>query len=243
MSDAAANCTLELACTVGSVADAIEAIEDGADINYGGGAPLFTAIFNRNVEMIRLLIDRGADLSAFIPPAKQAAFESVDAIIEMLMTCAPPDPKAIDPGLMGEMDATIRKSGLGKPVLEGDWEGVVLYVEKLERIGAPELAGPVLALVDLLRPAQSFGDAALFEAVKAEKKKIAKLTDAYLAVEIDSVESLARAFLDAAGQPETEPGTTADPVGAESESQAGETEAGETPEDGGTAGEVTAIAV
>ncbi|MCB1064416.1 MAG: hypothetical protein KDN20_16045 [Verrucomicrobiae bacterium] len=227
MSDAIANRTLDLACTVGSVADAIEALEDGADINYGGGAPLFSAIFNRNIEVIRMLIERDADLSAFIPPAKRAAFDSTDAIIEMLMTCAPPDPKAIDPGIMGELDATIRKGGLGKPVLEGDWEGMVNYVEKLERIGLPELADCVAEFVEMFLDAKSWGDAILFEAVKKGKKKIAPLTERYLAVEIDSIETLARAFLDSENgisSDESEPDTSVVEDAISSELEEGESD-------------------
>jgi len=197
MSDAIANCTLELACTVGSIENAREALEDGADIDAGGGSPLFNAIFHRNVEMVRFLIGSGADLSAIIPASKLAALSGQEAIIGLLMECAPPDPREIDPGLMGEMDATIRNSGLGKPVLEGDWDGMVFYAEKLERIGAPELCVCVTEVIDMLKPAKSFGDAALFETVKAEKKKIAAITERYAAVEGGSVEILARAFLDA----------------------------------------------
>lgn len=198
MSDPIANCTLELACTVGSIDNALEALEEGADINAGGGAPLFNAIFNRNVELIHLLVERGADLSNFISPAKQALLGSVEQTIDMLMECAPPDPNAVDPGLMGEMDATIRSKGLGKPVLEGDWDGVTGYVEKLEKVGAAELASVVSEMVELLRPAREFGDAALFEAVKAEKKQIASMTERYEAVELPaSVEQMAREFVEA----------------------------------------------
>ncbi len=239
MSDAVANCTLELACTVGSIADAIEALEDGADINHGGGAPLFNAIFNRNVEIIRFLIDREADLSAFITPARRATIGSVDQLIEVLMECAPPDPKAIDPGIMGEMDATIRKSGLGKPVLEGDWDGVVYFVEKLARIGAPELSEVVAEFVQLLEPAKSWGDAALFEAVKGEKKKIAKLTERYLAIECAGVEAMARAFLD---NENGDPGDGAQNQASEDAAD-GESRVDDGTKSEGDSGNLTAIAV
>ncbi|MCB1230739.1 MAG: hypothetical protein KDN19_10760 [Verrucomicrobiae bacterium] len=197
MSDAAANCTLELACTVGSVADATEALEEGADINSRGGAPLFNAIFNRNIEVIRLLIENDVDLSNFVSPAMRLNIRDIDELIEILLECAPPDPKAIDPGLMGEMDATIRKSGLGKPVLEGDWDGVCYYIDKLKRIGLTEMSEIVAEFVSMFEPAKSWGDAALFEAIKADKKKIAKLTERYVGIECESIETLARAFLDA----------------------------------------------
>lgn len=238
MSDAVANCTLELACTVGSIADAIEALEDGADINHGGGAPLFNAIFNRNVEVIRFLIEREADLTAFITPARRATIGSTDELIEVLMECAPPDPRAIDPGIMGEMDATIRKSGLGKPVLEGDWDGVAYFVEKLARIGAQELSDVVAEFVQLLEPAKSWGDAALFEAVKGEKKRIAKLTERYLAVECEGVESMARAFLD---HENGDPGDGADDGSNEESEEKAKADAPASSSD--DSGDITAIAV
>lgn len=218
MSDPIANCTLELACTVGSLDNALEALEEGADINHGGGAPLFNAIFNRNREMITLLVERGADLSNFVSPAKQAVLGSPEETIAMLMECAPPDPNAIDPGLMEEMDGTIRSKGLGKPILEGDWDGVVAYVEKLERIGAPDLSAVVAEVVEMFRPVQEFGDAALFEAVKAEKKAVKALTERYEEIQLPfSIEEMARRFLevgeaekvgdsgDAMGETETTP--------------------------------------
>lgn len=225
MSDSAANCTLELACTVGSVADALEALEEGADINFKGGAPLFNAIFNRNVDLIRLLIERDADLSSFIPPTKRVLIKDMDELIEVLLECAPPDPRAIDPGLMGEMDATIRAKGLGKPVLEGDWDGMVYSIDKLKRIGLPELSAIVAEFVAMLEPAKAWGDAALFEAVKGEKKKIKQMTERYTEVECpDSVEVMARAFLDAE---ENEKAVTSSKAeGEEAESEAAE-ESGE----------------
>jgi hypothetical protein len=199
MSDPVANRTLDLACTVGSVADAIEAIEDGADVNNGGGAPLFTAIFNHNPAVVRVLIEHGADLSNFLTPARRAGLTEIDEIIAMLMTFAPPDPKAIDPTLMEETDAILKKGGLGKPVEDGEWEGLVLYAEKLEKIGATESHAALTELLDLLRPAWSFGTAALLASIKAEKKKVAALSQRYAEAGED-IGNLAQAFLGAATQ-------------------------------------------
>lgn len=201
MSDPVANRTLDLACTVGSVSNAIEAIEDGADVNNGGGAPLFTAIFNHNPEVVRVLIEHGADLSNFLPPAKRAGLSGIDEIIAVLMTFAPPDPRAIDPVLMEETDAILRKGGLAKPVEEGEWDGLVLFAEKLETIGAAECFAALRELLEMLRPAWSFGTAALLASVKAEKKRIADLSQRYLDSP-ESVGDLARAHLGAAGSPD-----------------------------------------
>ena len=64
------NRTLELACTVGCLANAKEAIEEGADVNFQGGAPLFLAIINRNRDIINLLLDHEAIPDAFLPKKK-----------------------------------------------------------------------------------------------------------------------------------------------------------------------------
>ncbi|MBL9154099.1 MAG: hypothetical protein JNK37_16520 [Verrucomicrobiales bacterium] len=204
MSDPIANRTLDLACTVGSVDNALEAIEEGADVNNGGGAPLFTAIFNHNPQIVRLLIEHGADLSNFLPPAKRAGITDIDALVEMLMTFAPPDPRAIDPQLMEETDGIYRKNGLGKPVEEGEWDSLVLFAEKLEKIGATQSHAALVELLDLLRPAWSFGTAALLASVKAEKKKIAALSERY-AASPDAIGALAQAHLGHEPAPAAEP--------------------------------------
>ena len=116
MSDPAVNCTLEVSCTVGSLDNALDALEEGADINCRSGAPLFNAIFNRNIEIIRLLIERGADLSLFLPAAKLKPLgDDIDQIVDALMACAPPDPDAIDVDAMEEFDEEIRAKGLESP--------------------------------------------------------------------------------------------------------------------------------
>jgi hypothetical protein len=216
MSDPVANRTLDLACTVGSVADAIEAIEDGADVNNGGGAPLFTAIFNHNPEVVRVLIQQGADLSNFLPPAKRAGLTDIDEIIAVLMTFAPPDPRAIDPTLMEETDAILKKGGLGKPVEDGEWESLVLFAEKLEKIGAAECHASLAGLLDLLRPAWSFGTAALLASIKAEKKKIAALSQQYAEAGED-IGNLAQAYLSASSSPAEPPAPEGDGPSQEEE--------------------------
>jgi hypothetical protein len=194
MSDPISNCTLELACTVGSIDNALEALEEGADINFGGGAPLFAAIFNRNREVVRMLVERGAEISHLLPKSKQVGISGIDQLIDLLMTFAPPDPKAIDPTLMGEFNEILRKDGLGKPVEDGDWEGLVLYGEKLEKIGANQSLVAVNEVLDLLRPAWSFGTAALMASLKAEKKKIAAASKRYVEADED-IATLARIHL------------------------------------------------
>lgn len=194
MSDPVANCTLELACTVGSIDNALEALDEGADINFGGGAPLFAAIFNRNREIVRMLVERGAEISHLLPKSKQVGISGIEQLIDLLMTFAPPDPKAIDPALMAEFNEILRKDGLGKPVEDGDWDGLVIYGEKLEKIGANQSLEAVNEVLDLLRPAWSFGTAALMASLKAEKKKIAAASKRYVDADED-IATLARIHL------------------------------------------------
>ena len=65
MSDPLANAQLELACTVGSVSDVEDALDDGADIDFNCSSPLFVAIMAGNREVVAKLVERGADVALF----------------------------------------------------------------------------------------------------------------------------------------------------------------------------------
>ncbi|MCP5541612.1 MAG: hypothetical protein H7A52_15835 [Akkermansiaceae bacterium] len=216
MSDPVANCTLELACTVGSICNAEDALEDGADVNFGGGAPLFAAIFNRNRDMIAYLLDHGADASFFVAEARLRVLGADRAaLIEALMEGAPPDPNAIDPVTMAELHQELRDSGIESPIKNGDWDGLNRFSDKLGRIGAEAARALVEEALDLLRPAKAFGDAALLESVKAEKKKLAAISERYREAAED-IENLATLFLmqsnDPAANAEPAPFEVADPA-------------------------------
>lgn len=62
MSDPLANAQLELACRVGSRDAVLEALEEGADINFGHGSPLIIAMMAGDRTMVATLIELGADL-------------------------------------------------------------------------------------------------------------------------------------------------------------------------------------
>lgn len=81
------NKTLELACTDGALSDAFEAIEDGADVNFDCGAPLFLAIINRNRDIIHLLLDHGADGEVYLPQKRLKLVSSRNDLVEELIAC------------------------------------------------------------------------------------------------------------------------------------------------------------
>ncbi|MEM8955889.1 MAG: hypothetical protein AAGD22_17165 [Verrucomicrobiota bacterium] len=65
MNDPVANSQLELACRLGALDEVSEALEDGADIDFGSGTPLYVAICEGEREVVALLVKRGADVSVF----------------------------------------------------------------------------------------------------------------------------------------------------------------------------------
>ena len=95
MSDAIANRTLELACTVGSLENAIEALEDGADVNFRDGSPLFLAIVNRDRAIINFLLDHGVNGETMLPKKILKSIHSREDLVEELVACAPYNPRQI----------------------------------------------------------------------------------------------------------------------------------------------------
>jgi|SRR6056297_2736874 len=136
MSDPIANRTLELACTVGAVDDAIEAIEDGADVNFQGGAPLFLAIMNRHRSLIHLLLEHEAEAEGFIAKKKLAVIRNQDDLVEELIACAPHNPRDVKPDQIAEIDHAIRSEGVEYLLAEIDWDKATRFRDSLDAIGA-----------------------------------------------------------------------------------------------------------
>lgn len=136
MSDPVANRTLELACTVGALDDAIEAIEDGADVNFQEGAPIFLAIANRNREIINFLLDQGANAEAFLTRKKLAQIEDRSDLVEELIACAPYNPRDVKPDQIEEIDSAIRDSGVEYLLSDIDWDKATRFRDSLDAIGA-----------------------------------------------------------------------------------------------------------
>ncbi len=136
MSDPIANRTLELACTVGSLENAREALEDGADINLRSGAPLFLAIVNRNRNIIHFLIEEGADPQPFLPKKRIKELQTREDLIEELIACAPYNPRDVKLEVIQEIDSAIRETGVEYLVSELDWDHATRFRDSLSAIGA-----------------------------------------------------------------------------------------------------------
>ncbi len=130
------NRTLELACTVGSVENARDALEEGADVNFQGGAPLFLAIINRNREIIHLLLDNGATPEPFLPRKKLRQIGGRETLVEELIASAPNNPRDIKPDQIEEIDQHIRDEGFTYLLAEIDWDRATLFRDSLSAIGA-----------------------------------------------------------------------------------------------------------
>lgn len=81
---------LELACKVGSMPDFERALEEGADVNCDGGAPLFVSIMTGNRQFVETLVAREADVSMFLTKAKRKKLKTAEEIIAALMEGSPP---------------------------------------------------------------------------------------------------------------------------------------------------------
>ncbi len=137
MSDSVANRTLELACTVGSLDNAIEAIEeDGADANYNGGSPMFLAIMNRHRHIINLLLDHDADISSLLSPARLRPLRNRFLLVEALIACAPHNPRNVKPEVIEQVDSDLKESGIDRLISEIDWDNATLFRDNLSAIGA-----------------------------------------------------------------------------------------------------------
>lgn len=136
MSDPIANRNLELACTVGSIDNALEAIDDGADVNSNGGAALFLAIVNREREIIRCLLDAGADPSLYLAKKRRAAIRDRDELVEELIAGAPHNPRDVKPEAIAEIDTAIRQEGVHYLLSELEWDDATRFRDSLNAIGA-----------------------------------------------------------------------------------------------------------
>jgi hypothetical protein len=136
MSDAIANRTLELACTVGSLENAVEAIEDGADVNFREGSPLFLAIVNRDRVIINFLLDHGANGECMLPKKILKTIHSREDLVEELVACAPYNPKQIKIEELQEIDSGIRQVGVEFLISQVDWDNATRFRDALNAIGA-----------------------------------------------------------------------------------------------------------
>ncbi len=195
MSDPIANCTLELACTVGSLDDAIEALEDGADVNFRGGAPLFLAIFNRNREVINYLIDQGADAKSFVAKKNLKFVKTREDLIEELIACAPHNPRDVKLDEIKEIDCGIREGGVEYLLEEIDWDNATRFRDSLNAIGAGSTHRCVAEFLQWARSERSEAESDVENFISCNTDAVSEYRERYLATGEDLV-GLASNFLD-----------------------------------------------
>ena len=187
MSDPIANRTLELACTVGSASNAIEAIEDGADVNFQEGAPLFLAIMNRNRALIHLLLDHGAKPESFIAKKKLSLIRDRDDLIEELIACAPHNPRDVKPDQIAEIDTAIRTEGVEYLLAEIDWDKATRFRDSLDAIGAGSSHRCVAELLQWVRSENGTDRDALGNFLVTNETTITEYRERYLSTGEDLI--------------------------------------------------------
>ena len=116
--------------------DAVEAVEDGADVNFQSGAPLFLAIINRHRALINLLLDHGAEADHYIAKKKIKLIQTREDLVEQLIACAPHNPRDVKPDRIAEIDSGIRNAGVQFLLSEVDWDNATRFRDSLDAIGA-----------------------------------------------------------------------------------------------------------
>ena len=180
MSDPIANCTLELACTVGSLENAIEAVEEGADVNHQGGAPLFLAIINRNRALINFLLDEGAEPDGFLQKKKLRLIKNREDLIEELIACAPHNPRDVKPDEIELIDTGIRENGVTFLLSEVDWDNATRFRDSLDAIGAGTSHRCVAEFLQWARSEQRSSEIGLDEFLNQNDSTITEYRERYL---------------------------------------------------------------
>ncbi|MDF1814724.1 MAG: hypothetical protein P1V20_21135 [Verrucomicrobiales bacterium] len=188
--------TLELACTVGSIDNALEAIEEGADVNFQGGAPLFLAIVNRNRAIINMLLDHGAIPDAFLPRKKMRLIKGRDTLVEELIASAPSNPRDIKPDQIEEIDQAIRDEGVSYLLSNVDWDRATLFRDSLDAIGAGQTHRCVAEFLQWARAEHGLEREGLNEFIQGHAPTVDEYRDRYLSSGEDLV-TLAKDYLNA----------------------------------------------
>lgn len=188
--------TLELACTVGSIDNAEEAIEEGADVNFQGGAPLFLAIVNRNRPIINLLLDHGAVPDAFLPKKKLRMIEGRDTMVEELIASAPSNPRDIKPEQIEAIDQGIRDEGVAYLLSVIDWDRATLFRDSLDAIGAGQTHRCVAEFLQWARSEHGLERDGLFDFIEGHAPTVEEYRERYVSTGEDLV-ALANDYLSA----------------------------------------------
>lgn len=199
MSDPIANRTLELACTVGSLENAREALEEGADINLRSGAPLFLAIVNRNRNIVHFLLEQGADPEPFLPKKRARDIQSREDLVEELIACAPYNPRDVKLEEIQEIDSAIRETGVEYLVSGLDWDLATRFRDSLNAIGAGSSHRCVAEFLQWAR-SESGGIRGLGDFLRNHGDAVGEYRDRYLGSG-ENLVALANDFLNSADSP------------------------------------------
>jgi len=195
MSNPTANCTLELACTVGSLDGAMDAIADEADVNFRGGAPLFLAIFNRNRDVIDYLIDQGAEAEAFITKKNLKFVKTREDLIDELIACAPHNPRDVKIDEIKVIDCGIREGGVEYLLEQINWDNATRFRDSLIAIGAGSTHRCVAEFLQWARSERSEAESDVENFIATNTDAVTEYRERYLATGEDLI-GLASHFLD-----------------------------------------------
>ncbi len=172
--------------------DVNEALEDGADIDCDGSAPLFAAIMANQRDIVTTLLDKGADVSIF-----ELDVTEHEEIVEALMKLAPPEETEGGDGLeMVEVDAKmvrafdrmIRNKGLAEPIQKKRGEEYSAFRDALKWIAAEDCYGVVMEFLEMLELAvKEGGDDGVPQFLEDDAARIKELSAAYLAASEEEV--------------------------------------------------------
>jgi len=190
------NRTLELACTVGSFDNAHEAIEEGADVNFQGGAPLFLAIVNRNRSIINLLLDNGAVPDSFLPKKKLRMIKGRDTLVEELIASAPSNPRDVKPDQIEAIDQGIKDDGVAYLLSDVDWDHATLFRDSLDAIGAGQSHRCIAEFLQWARSEHGLEREGLVDFIEGHAPTVDEYRERYLSTGEDLL-ALAKDYLDA----------------------------------------------
>ena len=181
MNDPVANTQLELACRLGLLEDAIEALDDGANIDCNGCSPVFFAIENGDRVLLAALLERGADVVMFEVDESQG--EVIDQLLkiksqaEMADECVADGMVELDAKMIRAFDRMLRNKGIAEPIKKGRLGEYQAFLDGLGSLAAEECQAVVREFLDWLRPE---GDADAEESANellAETENAARLEE------------------------------------------------------------------
>lgn len=182
-----ANAQLELACRVGCRATIEEALDEGADINFGGSSPLITAILAGDRETVAILVELGADVSCF---QLTTSADDPQATVDALIRSAPggdgdavPKDDPVDAKVVRAFNKWIRAKGLVEPLAKGKGAAYGTFSDSLKWIAAEtchEVVQEFHALVSALPGDPGKAPANLLE---EHGSQVESLTQRYLSSE------------------------------------------------------------